>query len=311
MPELPEVETILRQLGPHVEGRTIVGADVLDPRWTMPEPTDVVERELRGATIERLRRSGKYLVWQLSGDRHLITHLRMTGAVLFDPDPEPIHVRVRLRLDSGHRLLFDDPRRFGTGHLMHGSAARDAYLDARVGVEPFGPEFTSAHLFQLTRGRRAPIKAFILDQRRVAGVGNIYADEALFRARIHPLRPAGRLQRAELERLRDGIEAALQAGIDAKGASIDDFRHIDGARGAFQNRFLIHRRAGEPCVRCGANVVKLVVAGRGTYVCERCQRRPRATHTRPRTPAARDEIRPLRPAEARPAGLRGRRRATR
>ena len=279
MPELPEVETIRRQLVSHVEGRTIVAAEVLDPRWTMPEAPAAVAEELRGAVIERLWRSGKYLVWQLSGDRHLITHLRMTGAVLFDPDPEPLHARVRLELDSGHRLVFDDPRRFGTGHLVNGVPARDAYLAARLGIEPFTDEFTAAHLFALTRGRRTPIKAFVLDQKRIAGVGNIYADEALFRAQIHPLRPAGRLRRADLERLRDGIEAALQAGIDAKGASIDDFRHIDGARGAFQNQFLIHRRAGEPCPRCGANVVKLVVGGRGTYVCERCQRRPRARAT--------------------------------
>ncbi len=275
MPELPEVETVRRQLAPHVEGRTITSAEILDPRWTMPEPPAAVAAELRGAVIQRLRRFGKYLAWELSGDRHLLTHLRMTGAVLFDPDPEPLHVRVRLELDSGHRVVFDDPRRFGTGHLMHSSAARDAYLGGRIGVEPFTPEFTAAHLFALTRRRGAPIKAFVLDQRRVAGVGNIYADEALFRARIHPLRPAGRLTRADLERLRAGIEEALQAGIDAKGASIDDFRHIDGARGAFQDRFLIHRRAGEPCPRCGGEIIKLVVAGRGTYVCERCQRRPR------------------------------------
>jgi formamidopyrimidine-DNA glycosylase len=295
MPELPEVETVRRQLAPHVEGRTITAAEILDPRWTMPEPPAHLEAELRGAVVQRLRRFGKYLTWELSGDRHLLTHLRMTGAVLFDPDPEPLHVRVRLALDSGHRVVFDDPRRFGTGHLLHSSAARDAYLRGRIGVEPFTPEFTTAHLFALTRGRRAPIKAFVLDQRRVAGVGNIYADEALFRARIHPLRPAGRLTRADLERLRAGIEEALQAGIDAKGASIDDFRHIDGARGAFQNRFLIHRRAGEPCPRCGNQIVKLVVAGRGTYVCERCQRRPRR----------------LTPRAAPPAGPSGRRRAAR
>ncbi len=220
MPELPEVETIRRQLVRHVEGRTIVFAEILDPRWTMPEPPGAVEQELRGAEIERLWRSGKYLIWQLSGDRHLITHLRMTGAILFDPDPEPLHARVRLELDSGHRLVFDDPRRFGTGHLVHGSAARDAYLDARVGIEPFSPRFTAAHLLQLTRGRRAPIKAFVLDQRRIAGVGNIYADEALFRARIHPLRPAGRLRRADLERLREGIEDAL-AGWDRRQGRLD------------------------------------------------------------------------------------------
>jgi formamidopyrimidine-DNA glycosylase len=275
MPELPEVETIRRQLAAHVEGHRIVRAEVLDPRWTMPEPPRVVERELTGAMIERLSRSGKYLVWTLSGDRYLISHLRMTGVVLFDPVPEPLHVRVRLALSSGHTLVFNDPRRFGTGHLVYGVGARDAYIGARLGIEPFTEEFTTTHLQRLSRGRRAPIKAFVLDQRRIAGVGNIYADEALFRARIHPLRPAGRLTRADLERLKDGIEAALQAGIDAKGASIDDFRNIDGSMGAFQERFLVHNRLGEPCPRCGNAIVKLVVAGRGTYVCERCQPRPR------------------------------------
>jgi formamidopyrimidine-DNA glycosylase len=158
---------------------------------------------------------------------------------------------------------------------LHGVADRDAYIRSRLGVEPFTPEFTTDHLRRAARGRRAPVKAFVLDQRQIAGVGNIYADEALFRAQIHPLRPAGRLTGAELARLRDAIEQALLAGIEAKGASIDDFRHIDGARGSFQDRFLVHRREGEPCVRCGQTVKKIVVGGRGTYVCERCQRKPR------------------------------------
>jgi formamidopyrimidine-DNA glycosylase len=215
-------------------------------------------------------------VFALSGDRYLLMHLRMTGSLLIDPDPEPLHTRVRFELDGGRRLIYVDPRRFGTGHLLHGVQLRDSYLRERLGVEPFTPQFTADHLFALTRGRRAPIKAFVLDQRRIAGVGNIYADEALFRAGIHPLRPAGALSRRQLERLQEGIELSLQAGIDAKGASIDDFRHVDGARGSFQDRFLIHRRAGEPCPRCGTTIRKIVVGGRGTYVCERCQRRPRA-----------------------------------
>jgi formamidopyrimidine-DNA glycosylase len=276
MPELPEVETIRRQLAPYVEGRTLEHVKILDPRWTRPDSPARVERELRGAVVEHLERSGKYLVWRLSEDRYLLVHLRMTGALLIDPPSEPAHTRVRFRLDGGRRLVYVDPRRFGTGHLLHGVAARDGYFAARIGVEPFTPAFTAEHLFRLTRGRRAPIKAFVLDQRRIAGVGNIYADEALFRAGIHPLRPAGRLTRSQLERLRVGIEESLQAGIDAKGASIDDFRHVDGARGSFQDRFLIHRRAGEPCPRCGTVVRKIVAAGRGTYVCERCQSRPRA-----------------------------------
>jgi formamidopyrimidine-DNA glycosylase len=159
--------------------------------------------------------------------------------------------------------------------LVHGAEARDAYLAARLGLEPLDAGFTAEHLLALARGRRAPVKAFLLDQKRIAGVGNIYADEALFAAGIHPLRPAGRLTRAQLAALRDAVVAALEAGIEAKGATIDDFRDPDGARGSFQDAFRIHLRAGLPCLACGGPVVKLRVAQRGTYVCERCQPRPR------------------------------------
>jgi formamidopyrimidine-DNA glycosylase len=182
MPELPEVETIRRQLAPFVQGRTIERVQILDPRWTRPEAPQAVERELEGATVEQLSRSGKYLILSLSAERYLLIHLRMTGALLIDPDPEPVHTRVRIALDDGRRLAYVDPRRFGTGHLLHGDALRNSYLAARLGVEPFSAEFTGEHLFQLTRGRRLPVKAFVLDQHRIAGVGNIYADEALFRA---------------------------------------------------------------------------------------------------------------------------------
>jgi formamidopyrimidine-DNA glycosylase len=280
MPELPEVETIRRQLAPHLEGRTIERAQILDARWTRPGPPAPVSRALRGAVVERLSRNGKYLVWELSGERFLLVHLRMTGSLLFDPDVEPLHTRVRFALDGGHRMVYVDPRRFGTGHLLRSVQARDEYLAARIGVEPFTPEFTGTHLYEMARGRRAPVKSFMLDQRRIAGVGNIYADEALFRAQIHPLRPVGTLKLAQFERLRETIEESLQAGIDAKGASIDDFRHIDGARGSFQDRFLIHLREGQPCVRCGGVVKKLYVGGRGTYVCEKCQPKPRSPRAR-------------------------------
>ncbi len=276
MPELPEVETIRRQLAPELEGRTIVDAEILDHRWTRPDLPGAAEEELRGAAVVSVGRAGKYLVWELTGDRHLLMHLRMTGTLLFDPRAEPVHTRVRFELDSGHRLVYVDPRRFGTGHLVHGTPARDAYLAARLGVEPLTPEFTPQYLRRAAHGRTAPVKAFLLDQRRIAGVGNIYADEALFRAGIHPLRPAGRLTAVQVARLRDAVEEALQAGIDAKGASIDDFRHLDGARGSFQDKFLVHLRAGEPCPNCGSTLRKIVVGGRGTYVCERCQPRPRS-----------------------------------
>jgi formamidopyrimidine-DNA glycosylase len=300
MPELPEVETIRRQLAPHLEGRTISEVEILDPRWTRPIAPAEVAEQLRGARIEEVGRSGKYLVWTLSDDRYLLLHLRMTGTLLFDPSVDPPHTRVRFTLDDGHRLVYVDPRRFGTGKLVFGAPALDAYLGARLGVEPFTSDFTAEHLRRIARGRTAPVKAFILDQKRIAGVGNIYADEALFRAGIHPLRPAGRLTRAEWERLRAAIEDALAAGIEAKGASIDDFRHLDGARGSFQDRFLVHTRAGEPCARCGRPIRKITVGGRGTYVCEHCQRKPRA-----RTGATPAAARPTRRA-ARPGGRRDR-----
>ncbi|HMD57211.1 MAG TPA: Fpg/Nei family DNA glycosylase [Solirubrobacteraceae bacterium] len=326
MPELPEVETIRRQLAPLVEGRMLARVEVLDPRWSRPLPPQELAAALAGRRVLELGRRGKYLLWRLSGELYLAQHLRMTGTVLADPDPEPPHTRVRIVLGPGrtllpsegdphppcgrtpcrahaggrtlagtpwrahphghkqasgqasaatHRLAIVDPRRFGTGELLAGSEAMEAFFAARLGLEPFDEGFTAAHLGAISRGRRAPIKALLLDQRRIAGVGNIYADEALFRAGIHPSRPAGRLSAPQRESLREAIVAALQAGIDARGATIDDFRHVDGVQGSFQDRFRVYQREGEPCVACCSPIVKTVVAGRGTYVCESCQPRPR------------------------------------
>jgi len=286
VPELPEVETIRRHLAPRVRGRALARVEVRDPRWCAPLSVAETVAAIEGRRVERLWRRGKYLVASLEGDVHLIMHLRMTGTVLYDADPARPHTRVVMSLDDGHGLTWVDPRRFGTGQLARGQADLEAFFDARLGVEPLSDAFTPDLLRSLARARRAPVKAFLLDQRRIAGVGNIYADEALFRARIHPLRPAGRLTGAEVERLRDAVVASLSAGVAAKGASIDDFRDPDGARGAFQDQFLVHRRRGEPCPRCGKPIEKLVAAGRGTYVCPRCQRSPRVAST-PRGRAAR------------------------
>jgi formamidopyrimidine-DNA glycosylase len=285
MPELPEVETIRRQLAPLVEGARLQRLEILDPRWSRPLAPAALEDALLGRRIQRLGRRGKYLLWSFDGDVHLAQHLRMTGTVLVDPDPEPVHTRVRMglappRSGSGgeRRLAMVDPRRFGTGELVLGAEALDAFFAARLGLEPFDERFTVEHLRALAKGRTTPIKAFLLDQRRIAGIGNIYADEALFRAGIHPRRPAGKLSSEQWARLRVGVIDALSAGIDARGATIDDFRHVDGVSGSFQDQFLVHLRAGEPCPRCGGTIKKIVVAGRGTYVCERCQPvfRPRA-----------------------------------
>ncbi len=284
LPELPEVETIRRQLAPLVEGRRLTRIEILDPRWSRPLAPEELADALMGRRIERLERRGKYLVWGLSDEVFLAQHLRMTGAVLCEPKPEPEHVRVRIELRPRRRLVIVDPRRFGTGELLLGARALEEFFAARLGLEPLDERFTAGHLRALARGRSAPIKAFLLDQRRVAGVGNIYADEALFRAGVHPLRPAGRLSLPQYARLRETVIEVLLEGIDARGATIDDFRHVDGVRGSFQDRFLVHRREGEPCPRCGRTIVKMVVAGRGTYVCESCQPRPRGTGRRGRGP---------------------------
>ena len=284
MPELPEVETIRAQLGPTVEGRTLESLELRDPRWCAPAAPADVAAAVAGRRVEALRRRGKYLAWQLEGEVYLVMHLRMTGNLLLGQAHEPArpHERVRLCFDAGPPVLFCDPRRFGTGIVLVGADAHERYYAARLGVEPLEPEFTAEALRALAAGRRAPVKAFLLSQERIAGVGNIYADEALFRARIHPLRPVGTLSRRQLGDLRDAVVESLEAGIDARGATIDDFRHADGARGSFQDSFLVHRRAGEPCPRCGRAVVKLRAAGRGTYACERCQPRPRRRRgTRP------------------------------
>jgi formamidopyrimidine-DNA glycosylase len=274
MPELPEVETIRGHLAPHVEGRTLEHVEVLDARWCRPIAPEELASAVQGREVERLARRGKYLVWELSDDVFLLMHLRMTGTLLLDPEPAPRHMRVRLDLGD-HTLVFDDPRRFGTGELALGPRALDAFFDARLGVEPLERDFTGEHLYALAQTSRAPIKAFLLDQKRVAGVGNIYADEALFRARVHPLRPANRLTRAQCAAIRDAVVASLMAGLEAKGATIDDFRDPYGVSGSFQDQFLVHLREHEPCPICGNPVRKLRVAGRGTYVCERCQPRPR------------------------------------
>ncbi|MFL5835446.1 MAG: bifunctional DNA-formamidopyrimidine glycosylase/DNA-(apurinic or apyrimidinic site) lyase [Solirubrobacteraceae bacterium] len=280
MPELPEVETIRRALAPRVEGRRMARLRIHDARWCQPLAPREVVAAVEGRRIEALRRRGKYFHFELSDDVHLLWHLRMTGTLLYDPAPRPPVVRVDVDLDDGHGLVFVDPRRFGTGELALGGDALDAFFAARLGVEPLGDGFTADRMLGLARASRAPVKAMLLDQKRIAGVGNIYADEALYRAKIHPLRPANRITRTQAAALRDAVVASLEAGIDAGGATIDDYRDPDGARGSFQERFLVHRREGERCPCCGTPIQKLVAAGRGTYVCPRCQRRPRKAAAR-------------------------------
>jgi formamidopyrimidine-DNA glycosylase len=278
MPELPEVETIRRHLAPFVEGHVLERMEILDPLWSNPADPQTLRDAVRGRRIERLDRRGKYLIWTLEDEIHMVMHLRMTGNLLIaaaDDIAERRYTRVELYLDTGERILFTDPRRFGTGVVLLGDDALEDYFSARLGVEPLSPDFTTDALRALARDRKQPVKAFLLNQERLAGVGNIYADEALFKARIHPERPVGTLKREQLDALRQAVIESLEAGIDARGASIDDYRQPDGAQGAFQTKFQVHLREGRPCVRCGTTIKKIRAAGRGTYVCETCQRKPR------------------------------------
>jgi formamidopyrimidine-DNA glycosylase len=196
------------------------------------------------------------------------------------------HLRARFSLDDGREVWFTDPRRFGEAFLID-----DAKLDERfvkLGVEPFSDAFTPEALGQMAANRTAPLKSFLLDQSGVVGVGNIYADEALFRARLHPLSPAGSMKPEHLEALRDAIVAALEAGIDGGGASIDDYRDGRGEKGSMQDEFLVHTREGEPCPRCDGTIVRIVVSGRSTYYCPSCQvrlrRRPKRRRPARRSP---------------------------
>jgi formamidopyrimidine-DNA glycosylase len=274
VPELPEVETLLGQLVPFVGHRVLERFEVWDPRLCSPAAVEDVCRSVNMRQIRKVWRRGKYLIFELAGEVYLVMHLRMTGNLFCVPGNDVglrAYTRARMELSGGASILFCDPRRFGTAITVVGENALQEYLSDRLGVEPLGSDFTVEALSGIVRNRRQPVKALLLSQDKIAGLGNIYADEALFRARVHPQRPAGELSRAEIERLRDGVVAALCAGITFKGASIDDFRHTDGAQGSFQDEFLVHRRAGRPCPRCRTAIAKIRCAGRGTYVCECCQ----------------------------------------
>jgi len=281
MPELPEVEIVRRRLHPVVVGRTVTALVVNDALVS-----DQSEAELRelvvGRRVAGTGRRGKWLLLELAAPAVVvIVHLRMTGRLLFAPEAEDAGRTPRfvIEFDDGTRLVFFDVRRFGRiWALEPGEAAR--FLDHRVGIEPLGEEFTVAHLRAQLDGRRAPLKSVILDQRRLAGVGNIYADEALFRARLHPLRPAGSIGPREARRLHEAIVQTLELGISHEGSSVESFVDPAGARGRFQTILNVYRRTGLPCRVCGTPIERVALGGRGTHFCPHCQpRRRRARRT--------------------------------
>jgi formamidopyrimidine-DNA glycosylase len=272
MPELPEVETVRSRLAPVLVGRRIERAVIFDPRLVRPFDPGLIASELEGERIAAVDRRGKYLVVQFESGRVLLIHLRMTGSLrhaVAGGLPEDPHRRAVLNLDNQSDVAYRDVRRFGTWELLEPGELRP-YLARRLGPEPM-TALTTARLAARLAGRRTSLKAALLDQRTVAGLGNIYADEALWYARLHPLHPAGGLDEQEVARLLRGIRRALRLGIDRQGATLRDYATPDGGRGEMQEEFRAYGREGEPCDRCGTLLVKTRVAGRGTWYCPHCQ----------------------------------------
>ncbi|MEP7336013.1 MAG: bifunctional DNA-formamidopyrimidine glycosylase/DNA-(apurinic or apyrimidinic site) lyase [Actinomycetota bacterium] len=272
MPELPEVETVRRSLEPVLVGRTFERVEIDDPRLTRPFEPQAVAHELRGERVAAVERRGKYLILRLESGRALLVHLRMTGSFRHLPagEPDAPHTRAVITLDDGSHVLYRDVRRFGTWLVVEPSEL-ESYLGARLGAEPLERGFGPAALAARLVNRRAPVKAALLDQRTVAGLGNIYVDEALWRARLHPLRPAESLDADEVRALHRSIRAALRMGIARQGATLRDYAQPDGRRGGMQHEFKVYGRGGEPCDRCGTPIEKTRAGGRGTWYCPACQ----------------------------------------
>lgn len=277
MPELPEVETVRRSLLPLLVGRTITDIRVRDfPGVLGPMDLDSFAALVRDRSIIDIRRRGKYLLIDFDDDGGLIVHLRMTGSLLTMPaDVDPVRFEhIVFWLDDGQSLRFADQRKFG--RIEYRSPENRSPLEGKLGPEPLSGKFTAAYLASAIVNRKAPIKAMILDQRIVAGVGNIYADEALFRSSIHPLRPAGQLTGQQIASLVRSIKTVLRSGIENRGTTFSSYRDGNGEAGTNQGRLRVYGRGrrGEPCPRCGRALVTLVAGGRTSHVCLRCQPPP-------------------------------------
>jgi formamidopyrimidine-DNA glycosylase len=271
MPELPEVEFVARQLRADLVGRRIRRAEVFWPRAIQWLAVPEFEAGLAGRVVTAIDRRGKYLLIYLDDGAVLLVHRRMSGNLrLAAPDEDEPYVRVAITLDDGRRLLYTDPRKFG--RLALARAEELPALFAALGPEPLDASFTVEALAARLAGRRGPIKAALLDQSVVSGLGNIYADEALFRAGLHPLRPAGSLDSAEVAALLAGIVGALRAGIEHGGTTFSRYRDAYGESRMNRQHLQVYQRTGEPCHRCGTPIERIVVAQRGTHFCPSCQR---------------------------------------
>ena len=271
MPELPEVETVAADLRPQLIGSRFVAAHILWPRTLAAPDLELLDARIAGQEVIAIGRRGKYLLVHLDSGQTLIIHLRMTGQLAVVADDSPLlsgpHLRAAFDLADGRRLTFTDARKFGRIWLVDGIEQ----VVGKLGPEPLDWTFTSEALAERLQTRRVAIKALLLDQTVVAGVGNIYADEALFMAGIHPLRPASSLTGDEIVRLRDAIRAVLQESIDERGTLLRDYRTPYGQDGAYQNRLRVYQQTGQPCPRCGTSIERIRVTQRGTHFCPRCQ----------------------------------------
>jgi len=267
MPELPEVETIRRALEPLLRGERLTEIEVLDPRIVQGDVAQLRVGALDRRVAEVMRR-GKHLLFLLDGGKGIALHLRMTGSLLLDEPEHSPRVRAILRFSNGTRLFFNDMRRLGTIMLV---GDVEAYCH-RLGPEPLCDDFTPAELRRCMAGRRISVKAALLDQHMVAGVGNMYADEALFEARIHPLAPAGDLDFTQVQHLWVAIRAVLERAITAHGASISTYCLPNGDRGSAHDSFRVAHKNGVPCPVCGTPIDRVMVRKRGSYYCPKCQR---------------------------------------
>ncbi|MGQ9788336.1 MAG: bifunctional DNA-formamidopyrimidine glycosylase/DNA-(apurinic or apyrimidinic site) lyase [Candidatus Hadarchaeaceae archaeon] len=267
MPELPEVETIKKELSDKLLGRIFCDVEVHDEKPLRGISPQEFRRRLIGRRIEDISRSGKYLLLQLSSGESLIIHLRMTGALLFNPKGQVRFTRVIFRLDGGNALAFTDVRRFGTIYLVRNKMD----IVGKLGVEPLSEEFTPEVLAGLLAGRRIPIKALLLDQTDIAGIGNMYADEALFSAGIHPLTPAGKLNPAQIRALHREIRRILNRAISSGGASVSTYRRPSGEIGTAHFGFKVAHCGGKKCPRCKAEIQRIRIRNRSSYYCPRCQ----------------------------------------
>jgi formamidopyrimidine-DNA glycosylase len=270
MPELPEVETIRRSLLPLAVGARITNVTVRERRLRRRIASDFEER-VRDRCIRDIRRRGKYLLFDLEPSATLLVHLGMSGALELRARGLPTrpHDHLRIALDTGADLVFNDPRRFGLVRLGDDSNFAELH---NVGPDPLSEHWSAEHLRALTRHRRLPIKNLLMDQRAIGGIGNIYASEMLYRAGIRPRRRAGTLTRRELEALTVAMQAVLNEALQLGGSSISDFRDGTGRPGHFQLRLAVYQREGQPCLRCASAIKRLVLSGRSSFYCPRCQR---------------------------------------